>query len=60
MQQRSGAKLNHCAGMFGGWVDVLVMRFVDILLSVPNLLLAVSIAVLALLRDRWLRPGPAA
>ena len=31
-------------GTFGGWVDTLIMRFVDILLSVPSLLLAVSIA----------------
>lgn len=31
-------------GRFGGWVDNAVMRFVDIMLSVPSLLLAVSIA----------------
>ena len=29
---------------FGGWVDTLVMRIVDILLSIPSLLLAVSVA----------------
>ena len=39
-----GALLGLVAGTFGGWVDNVVMRFVDILLSVPNLLLAVSIA----------------
>lgn len=39
-----GMVLGALAGTFGGWVDNLVMRFVDILLSVPNLLLAVSIA----------------
>ncbi|MFG6402772.1 MULTISPECIES: ABC transporter permease [unclassified Microbacterium] len=39
-----GMLLGLLAGTFGGWVDNLVMRFVDILLSVPNLLLAVSIA----------------
>ena len=39
-----GALLGLIAGTFGGWVDNVVMRFVDILLSVPNLLLAVSIA----------------
>ena len=39
-----GAVLGLVAGTFGGWVDNVVMRFVDILLSVPNLLLAVSIA----------------
>lgn len=41
-----GLALGFIAGMFGGWVDNLVMRFVDILLSVPNLLLAVSIAAI--------------
>lgn len=39
-----GMALGLLAGAFGGWVDAVVMRFVDILLSVPNLLLAVSIA----------------
>lgn len=31
-------------GRVGGWVDTFVMRLVDIMLSVPSLLLAVSIA----------------
>jgi len=35
------------AGWFGGWVDVAVMRLVDIMLSIPSLLLAVSIAAIA-------------
>lgn len=39
-----GMLLGLIAGAFGGWADNVVMRFVDILLSVPNLLLAVSIA----------------
>ncbi|MEE1622117.1 ABC transporter permease [Zafaria sp. Z1313] len=39
-----GMILGLIAGGFGGWVDNVIMRFVDILLSVPNLLLAVSIA----------------
>ncbi len=39
-----GMLLGLVAGTFGGWVDTLIMRFVDIILSVPNLLLAVSIA----------------
>ena len=39
-----GMALGLLAGAFGGWVDAVVMRIVDILLSVPNLLLAVSIA----------------
>lgn len=39
-----GMLLGILAGGFGGWLDNVVMRFVDILLSVPSLLLAVSIA----------------
>ncbi|WP_336714886.1 ABC transporter permease [Arthrobacter sp. USHLN218] len=39
-----GMLLGILAGGFGGWVDNVIMRVVDILLSVPNLLLAVSIA----------------
>lgn len=39
-----GMLLGLIAGMFGGWTDTIIMRFVDIVLSVPNLLLAVSIA----------------
>lgn len=39
-----GAFLGGIAGAFGGWVETLVMRIVDILLSIPSLLLAVSVA----------------
>jgi peptide/nickel transport system permease protein len=42
----AGMLLGVLAGAFGGWVDTLVMRFVDILLSVPGLLMAISISVL--------------
>ncbi|MHA7261748.1 ABC transporter permease [Arthrobacter sp. TMN-37] len=41
-----GMLLGVLAGGFGGWVDSVIMRFVDILLSVPHLLLAVSIAAI--------------
>lgn len=41
-----GMLLGLIAGTFGGWVDTLIMRIVDIILSVPNLLLAVSIAAI--------------
>ena len=41
-----GMLLGIIAGGIGGWVDNVIMRFVDILLSVPNLLLAVSIAAI--------------
>jgi peptide/nickel transport system permease protein len=39
-----GSLLGILAGGIGGWVDSAVMRFVDVMLSVPSLLLAVSIA----------------
>jgi peptide/nickel transport system permease protein len=39
-----GAVLGLLAGGLGGWVDGVVMRLVDILLSIPSLLLAVSVA----------------
>ena len=39
-----GSLLGIIAGGLGGWVDTVVMRFVDIMLSIPSLLLAVSIA----------------
>jgi peptide/nickel transport system permease protein len=41
-----GAGLGLLAGGLGGWVDTLVMRVVDILLSIPSLLLAVSVAAI--------------
>jgi peptide/nickel transport system permease protein len=42
-----GVVIGTVAGAFGGWADTLLMRFVDVLLSVPSLLLAISIAALA-------------
>lgn len=39
-----GVGLGLLAGAFAGWVDTAVMRFVDILLSVPSLLLAIAVA----------------
>jgi peptide/nickel transport system permease protein len=41
-----GLVLGILAGAFGGWVDAAVMRAVDVMLSVPSLLLAVSIGAL--------------
>jgi ABC-type dipeptide/oligopeptide/nickel transport system permease subunit len=40
------------AGYFGGWVDSLIMRLTDIMLSVPGLLLAIGI-VAALGQGLW-------
>ena len=39
-----GALLGVLAGGIGGWVDSAIMRLVDVLLSIPSLLLAVSVA----------------
>lgn len=42
-----GATLGMVAGYLGGWVDTLLMRLVDIVLSIPALLLAIiTVAVL--------------
>ncbi len=48
-----GLVLGILAGAFGGWVDSLVMRMVDVLLSIPSLLLAFSIAALASRPSQW-------
>jgi peptide/nickel transport system permease protein len=42
-----GMTLGILAGAFGGWVDSVIMRIVDVMLSIPPLLLAFSIGVLA-------------
>ena len=42
-----GMLLGLLAGWLGKWVDFSVMRLVDLMLSVPSLLLAVSIAAIA-------------
>ncbi len=41
-----GIVLGLLAGAFGGWVDSIVMRLVDIMLAIPSLLLAIGIAAL--------------
>ncbi len=48
-----GLTLGTLAGAIGGWVDAVVMRTVDVLLSIPSLLLAVSIAALASRPSQW-------
>jgi peptide/nickel transport system permease protein len=48
-----GMVIGGLAGALGGWVDTLLMRFTDILLSVPGLLLAISIAALARKSSQW-------
>lgn len=41
-----GTALGAVAGFFGGWMDALIMRFTDILLSIPQILLLISAAAL--------------
>ncbi|MGZ5399884.1 MAG: ABC transporter permease, partial [Nocardioides sp.] len=48
-----GVTLGILAGAFGGWVDSFVMRLVDVMLSIPGLLLAFSIAALASRPNQW-------
>jgi peptide/nickel transport system permease protein len=48
-----GLVLGILAGAFGGGIDSFVMRAVDVLLSIPSLLLAVSIAALARQPSQW-------
>ena len=38
-----GVTLGAMAGYFGGWVDTVIMRLMDIMLSIPGLLLAIAI-----------------
>lgn len=38
-----GGTLGVLAGYYQGWLDTLIMRFVDILLSIPSILLAIAI-----------------
>lgn len=41
-----GVVIGTVAGAFGGWVDSLLMRVTDVLLAIPSLLLAISVAAL--------------
>jgi len=48
-----GLVLGTLAGAIGGWVDSFVMRVVDVMLSIPSLLLAFTIASLARSPSQW-------
>ena len=48
-----GLTLGTIAGAIGGWVDSLVMRIVDVMLSIPSLLLAFTVASLARSPSQW-------
>jgi peptide/nickel transport system permease protein len=41
-----GTLVGAVAGYYGGWVDTLLMRFVDLLLSIPSLILLILIGAL--------------
>lgn len=41
-----GTVLGVLAGSLGGWIETVIMRIVDVLLSIPDLLLSLSIIVL--------------
>ena len=41
-----GISLGMLAGWMGGWVDALLMRFADIVLSFPGILLAIALAAM--------------
>ncbi len=49
----AGMVIGGVAGAMGGWVDNLLMRGVDILLSIPSLLLAISLAALSANPSQW-------
>lgn len=38
-----GILLGGCAGFFGGWVDEILMRFTDVVIAIPGIVLAVVI-----------------
>jgi peptide/nickel transport system permease protein len=48
-----GVLIGGLAGAFGGWVDTVLMRLVDVMLSVPSLLLAISVAALFAKPSQW-------
>ena len=39
-----GVSLGLLAGYYGGWIETIIMRFVDVLLAIPSVVLAVTIA----------------
>ncbi len=48
-----GVVLGTLAGGLGGWVDSVVMRIVDVMLAIPSLLMAFSIASLFQRGSQW-------
>jgi len=49
----AGVVLGALAGALGGWVDALLMRIVDVMLSVPGLLLAITLVAVVDRPSQW-------
>jgi peptide/nickel transport system permease protein len=41
-----GTALGLCAGYFGGWIQTIIMRFIDALMSIPPIILMMAIAAI--------------
>jgi peptide/nickel transport system permease protein len=39
-----GTSLGLCAGYFGGWIQTIIMRFIDALMSIPPIVLMMAVA----------------
>jgi peptide/nickel transport system permease protein len=48
-----GMVVGTTAGALGGWVDVVLMRIVDVMLSLPGLLLAITLVALVRQSSQW-------
>ncbi len=48
-----GMVLGTIAGGIGGWADTIVMRIVDVMLSIPSLLMAFSLAAMFARPSQW-------
>ena len=48
-----GVLLGAVAGAFGGWVDNLLMRFTDVMLALPALLLAITLVAVVTRPSQW-------
>ncbi len=48
-----GVLIGALSGAFGGWVDNILMRFTDVMLALPALLLAISLVAMASRSSQW-------
>jgi peptide/nickel transport system permease protein len=49
----AGMLLGTLAGAFGGWIDMVIMRFTDVMLALPGLLLAISLVAVVAKPSQW-------